>query len=112
MYFSGISSKVDVVPKTSSVTFGDTARLFCNVKHSNPKAKVGWRKQGSNVSITTGDRFTLIPNGALQINNLRFEEQGKYECFATNEIARKTHTSTTVGNVKVLPGMIHRTATK
>ena len=112
MYFSGISSKVDVVPKTSSVTFGDTARLFCNVKHSNPKAKVGWRKQGSNVSITTGDRFTLIPNGALQINNLRFEEQGKYECFATNEIARKTRTSRTVGSVKVLPGMIQRTATK
>lgn len=100
---AGISSKIDVVPKTLSVMFGDTARLFCNVKHSNPKAKVGWRKQGSNASITTGDRFTLIPDGALQINTIRFEEQGKYECFATNEIARKTHTSTTVGNVKVLP---------
>lgn len=100
---AGLSSKVSVIPPLLKVTFGDTARLFCDVKHSNPKAIIVWRKRGSNASITTGEHFTLIPDGALQIRNIRFEDQGDYECTATNDITGKTHISTNAGSVKVMP---------
>lgn len=104
--FSGISSKVAVTPSSLTVTDGDTSRFFCGIKHSSPKALVGWRKQGSNITITTGERFTLTANGALQIRNTRFEDKGKYLCIAANEVTMKTHTSTNVGSLEVIPGML------
>lgn len=104
--FSGISSKVAVSPSSLTVTDGDTSRFFCGIKHSSPKALVGWRKQGSNITITTGERFTLTANGALQIRNTRFEDKGKYLCIAANEVTMKTHTSTNVGSLEVIPGML------
>ena len=103
--FTGISSKVAVTPSSLKATFGDTSRFFCSIKHSSPKAIIAWRKQGSSVLITTGERFTLTPDGALQIRNIRFEEQGKYECVARNTITMRMHTSTTAGTLQVIPGM-------
>ena len=76
------------------------------MKHSTPKALIAWKKQGStNVTIATGNRFTLTPGGALQIRNIRFEDQGKYECIAVNTKTVRQHTSTNVATVQVLPGM-------
>ena len=77
------------------------------MKHSTPKALIAWKKQGStNVTIiTTGNRFTLTSDGALQIRNIRFEDQGKYECIAVNTKTVRQHTSTNVATVQVLPGM-------
>lgn len=67
---------------------------------------ITWKKQGStNVTITTGNHFTLTPDGALQIRNVRFEDQGKYECTAVNNKTMRQHTSTNAATVQVLPGM-------
>lgn len=108
VYFhpTGISSKVSVTPSVLKAIQGDTSKLFCSVKHSTPKALISWKKQGStNVTITTGNHFTLTPDGALQIRNIRFEDQGKYECIAENTEAVRQHTSTNAATVQVLPGM-------
>ena len=94
-----------VVPSKVKVPYGDTSRFFCSLKHSAPKAVISWRKKGENNTITTGDRFTLIPNGALQIRNIRFEEQGQYECIAENTFIAKKHASTVAGLFEVIPGM-------
>lgn len=103
-HFSGLSSRVSVTPPSLKVTDGDTTRFFCSVRHSNPKALIVWRKQGSNDSIVTGERFTLTPDGALQIRNIRFEETGDYECTAENKVTGKRHTSENVGYLQVIPG--------
>ena len=108
VYFhpTGISSKVSVTPSVLNAIQGDTSRLFCSVKHSTPKALIAWKKQGStNVTITTGNHFTLTPDGALHIRNIRFEDQGKYECIAVNNKTMRQHTSTNAATVQVLPGM-------
>jgi len=104
-YGTGISSKVAVTPSTLRVRNGDTARLSCNVKHSAPKAVFSWRKKGENETITVGVRFTLIPDGALQIRNIRFEEQGQYECIAENTFTAKKHVSTNAASIEVIGGM-------
>ncbi|KAL9985599.1 hypothetical protein ACROYT_G008021 [Oculina patagonica] len=100
---AGISSKVAVVPSKLKVPYGDTSRFFCSLKHSAPKAVISWRKKGENDTIKAGDRFTLIPNGALQIRNIRFEEQGQYECIAENTFIARKHTSTVAGLFEVIP---------
>lgn len=105
---AGISSKVSVISPTSKkIPLGDTSRFFCSIKHSAPKAVISWRKKGENGTITAGGHFTLIPNGALQIRNIRFEEQGEYECIAENAFTNKRHTSTNAGYFEVLPGMFY-----
>lgn len=104
---TGITSKVAVVPSKLKVTFGDTTRFFCSLKHSSPKAVFSWRKKGENDTIKSGDRFTLIPNGALQIRDIRFEEQGQYECIAENTFIARKHTSTVAGLFEVIPGMFY-----
>lgn len=105
---TGISSKVTVTPSTLiRIRHRDTARLFCNVKHSAPKAVISWRKKGENETITEGVRFTLTPNGALQIRNIRFEEQGQYECIAENTFTAKKHTSTNAASIEVIGGMVY-----
>ncbi|KAM7446448.1 putative aminophospholipid-translocase [Porites harrisoni] len=104
LIIAGISSKVSVTPSVLNAIQGDTSRLFCSVKHSTPKALIAWKKQGStNVTITTGNHFTLTPDGALQIRNIRFEDQGKYECIAVNNKTMRQHTSTNAATVQVLP---------
>ena len=108
VYFqpTGISSKVSVTPSVLKAIQGDTLRLFCSVKHSTPKALIAWKKKGSNnVTITTGNHFTLTPDGALQIRNIRFKDQGNYECIAENSETMRQQTSTNAATVQVLPGM-------
>lgn len=104
---TGISSKVTVTPSTLRIRNGDTARLYCSVKHSAPKAVISWRKKGENETITEGVRFTLTPNGALQIRNIRFEEQGQYECIGENTFTAKKHISTNAASIEVIGGMFY-----
>lgn len=105
---TGMSSRVTVTPSTLiRIRHRDTARLFCSVKHSAPKAVISWRKRGENETITAGARFTLTPNGALQIRNIRFEEQGQYECIAENTFTAKKHTSTNAAMIEVIGGTFY-----
>ena len=104
---TGISSKVAVTPSTLRIRNGDTARLSCSVKHSAPKAVFSWRKKGENETIAEGVQFTLTPDGALQIRNIRFEEQGHYECIAENTFTVKKHISTNAASIEVIGGMVY-----
>ena len=104
---TGISSKVAVTPSTLRIRNGDTARIFCSVKHSAPKAVISWRKKGENETITAGALFTFTPNGALQIRNIRFEEQGQYECIAESTFTQEKHISTNAASIAVIGGMFY-----
>lgn len=93
-----------VTPSTLQVPFGDTSRFYCTVKQSTPKATFRWRKQGESGFITTGGRFTLTPEGALQIRDSTFEDQGQYECTAENAVTATTYTSATAGSLQITTG--------
>ncbi|KAL9972279.1 hypothetical protein ACROYT_G018562 [Oculina patagonica] len=96
-----ISSEVTVIPSTLVVPYGDTSRFYCTVEQSTPNAVVRWRKQGKSAFITIGGRFTLTPDGALQIRESTFEDQGQYECTAENVITATTYTSSNAGSLQI-----------
>lgn len=100
-----ISSKVAVTPSTSRVSFGDITRFYCAVKQSTPTAVVRWKKQGERGFITAGGRFTLTPEGALQIADSTFEDQGQYACIAENVVTSATYKSVNAGSLQVTAGM-------
>ena len=100
-----ISSKVAVTPSTSRVSFGDITRFYCAVKQSTPTAVVRWKKQGERGFITAGGRFTLTPEGALQIAASNFEDQGQYACIAENAVTSATYKSVNAGSLQVTAGM-------
>ena len=99
-----ISSKVAVTPSTLRVSFGDTTRFYCAVKQSTPTAVVRWKKQGEIGFITAGGRFTLTAEGALQIADSSFEDQGQYECIAENAVTSATYKSANAGSLQVTAG--------
>ena len=93
-----------VVPSALVVPFGDTSRFYCTVKQSTPKAVIRWRKQGESGFITMGGRFTLTPDGALQIRESTFEDQGQYDCTAENVVTATTYTSANEGSLQITDG--------
>ena len=93
-----------VTPSTLQVSFGDTSRFYCAVKQSTPTAYVRWKKQGERGFIAEGGRFTLTPDGALQIADSKFEDQGQYACMAENAITFATYKSSNAGSLQVTAG--------
>uniref|UniRef100_A0A8C7HHD3 Protogenin n=1 Tax=Oncorhynchus kisutch TaxID=8019 RepID=A0A8C7HHD3_ONCKI len=71
-----------VQPVPLEVTEGSVARFTCQVT-SNPPATITWELDQSTLLLET-DRITVLPNGALQIQNVQLEDAGKYRCVATN----------------------------
>jgi len=95
---------VAVTPSTLRVSLGDTSRFYCAVKQSTPSADVRWKKQGERGFITEGGRFTLTPEGALQIADSKFEDQGQYACIAENAVTFATYKSSNAGSLQVIAG--------
>uniref|UniRef100_A0A673ZYC9 Protogenin n=1 Tax=Salmo trutta TaxID=8032 RepID=A0A673ZYC9_SALTR len=71
-----------VQPVPLEVTEGSVARFTCQVT-SNPPATITWEQDQSTLPLET-DRITVLPNGALQIQNVQLEDAGKYRCVASN----------------------------
>ncbi|XP_034442893.1 protogenin B-like isoform X1 [Hippoglossus hippoglossus] len=75
-------SKFLLHPVPVVVTEGSVARFSCAVP-SSPPATITWELNQSTLPLQT-DRITVLPNGVLQIHNVRLEDAGQYRCVATN----------------------------
>ncbi|XP_041965328.1 protogenin B [Alosa sapidissima] len=73
-------------PAPVTVREGAVARLTCDVI-SSPPATVTW-KLNQRMLPAEPDRITVLPNGALQISDVRPEDAGNYRCLATNIAGR------------------------
>ncbi|XP_062402518.1 protogenin B-like [Sardina pilchardus] len=73
-------------PAPVTVREGAVARLTCDVI-SSPSAIVTW-KFNQRTLAAEPDRITVLPNGALQISDVRPEDAGNYRCLATNIAGR------------------------
>nr|XP_028603379.1 hemicentin-1-like [Podarcis muralis] len=49
----------------------------------SPRPKITWQKEGVSVN-TTGDSYTILPSGSLQIAKAAAEDAGTYICVAQN----------------------------
>ncbi|XP_010744718.2 protogenin B [Larimichthys crocea] len=69
-------------PVPMVVTEGSVARFSCAVT-STPPATITWELNQSTLPLQT-DRITVLPNGVLQIHNVKLVDAGQYRCVATN----------------------------
>uniref|UniRef100_W5K341 Immunoglobulin superfamily DCC subclass member 3 n=1 Tax=Astyanax mexicanus TaxID=7994 RepID=W5K341_ASTMX len=69
-------------PESMAVDEGGVARLHCAV-NGIPEASITWERNKTTLS-TDDDRYTLLPNGILQITGVRQADSGLYRCMAKN----------------------------
>ncbi|XP_041650358.1 immunoglobulin superfamily DCC subclass member 3-like [Cheilinus undulatus] len=69
-------------PESMAVDEGGVARLTCQV-NGIPEANITWQKDRRPLSLDD-PRYTLLPNGVLQINGVRRTDSGLFRCVATN----------------------------
>ncbi|XP_017554779.1 protogenin B [Pygocentrus nattereri] len=82
---SSISSFV-TQPSPVVVTEGSVARFACGVT-ANPPAIITWEFNQRALPLET-ERITVLPNGVLQIHEVKPEDAGVYCCIATNIASR------------------------
>ncbi|XP_013769049.1 immunoglobulin superfamily DCC subclass member 3-like [Pundamilia nyererei] len=69
-------------PESMHVDVGGVARLTCQV-NGIPEAKITWQKDRCSLS-TDNHRYTLLPNGVLQITGVQRTDSGLFRCIASN----------------------------
>ncbi|XP_036931483.1 immunoglobulin superfamily DCC subclass member 3-like [Acanthopagrus latus] len=69
-------------PESVAVGEGGVARLTCQV-NGIPEANITWQKDQRPLS-TADPRYTLLPNGVLQITAVRQTDSGLFRCVASN----------------------------
>ncbi|XP_062858479.1 protogenin B [Trichomycterus rosablanca] len=78
---SGIVSFV-TQPSPVVVNTGSVARFACSVR-ANPAAIITWELNQRLLPLQK-ERITVLPNGVLQIHEVKPEDAGSYRCVATN----------------------------
>ncbi|KAK3572295.1 hypothetical protein QTP86_030253, partial [Hemibagrus guttatus] len=69
-------------PESMVVDEGGVARFHCAI-NGIPEASIMWEKNRTTLS-TDDDRYTLLPNGILQITGVCHADSGVYRCVAKN----------------------------
>ncbi|XP_067452563.1 hemicentin-1 isoform X1 [Thunnus thynnus] len=69
-------------PPALDVILNNPITLPCRATGS-PRPTITWQKEGINIH-TTGGRFTVLPNGSLQISKASVSDSGTYICVAQN----------------------------
>lgn len=72
-------------PSTLIVALGDTLQFVC-LAEGFPPPDVIWLRNG--VAQPRYSRVTIIPGGALTIENVRITDAALYQCVATNALGR------------------------
>ena len=95
---------VELQPQSRPVMHGDTVRFTCTVRHAVPSPVIQWQEAGTSTMLQSNDRITILPNGVLQIRNVRLNvDAGSYQCIVTNPASKRHHTSTPAQLV-IIPG--------
>ncbi|XP_051480827.1 receptor-type tyrosine-protein phosphatase F isoform X12 [Apus apus] len=75
---------IDMGPQLKVVEKARTATMLCAAS-GNPDPEISWFKDFLPVDTATSNgRIKQLRSGALQIENSKESDQGKYECVATN----------------------------
>ncbi|KFP01647.1 Hemicentin-1, partial [Calypte anna] len=73
---------IQTQPGALDVIVNNPILLPCEAR-GTPQPIIMWQKEGINI-ITTGDNYTVLPNGSLQIAKSTPEDAGTYMCIAQN----------------------------
>ncbi|XP_026795474.3 immunoglobulin superfamily DCC subclass member 3 isoform X1 [Pangasianodon hypophthalmus] len=69
-------------PESMAVDEGGVARFHCAI-NGIPEASITWERNRTTLN-TDDDRYTLLPNGILQVTGVRHADSGMYRCVAKN----------------------------
>ncbi|XP_067365192.1 immunoglobulin superfamily DCC subclass member 3-like isoform X1 [Channa argus] len=90
-------------PESVAVDEGGVARLTCRV-HGIPEANITWQRDQHPLS-TDDPRYTLLPNGVLQITGVQQKDSGLFRCVASNiantRYSHKARLSVTVAGSRI-----------
>ncbi|CAB3986466.1 roundabout homolog 1-like isoform X1 [Paramuricea clavata] len=75
-------------PMSQTVSRGGELTLTCISPRGKPKPKLRWLKDDRNV-VVDGTRILLEQRSRLVIKNFKKEDEGSYQCEATNVAGRK-----------------------
>ncbi|XP_072917938.1 peroxidasin homolog [Hemitrygon akajei] len=82
-YFGTPSKPTFVIqPQNTEVLVGESVTLECSVS-GHPQPRIIWTK-GNNTPIPDDLRYTITSSGGLFMQNVTFEDQGQYNCNASN----------------------------
>lgn len=80
---AALSKRFREHPRDETAVESTTARFSCKTRKAIPEPTVTWQKDGILID-TTDKRFVTLPQGVLQISNVRKSDEGKYRCVAKN----------------------------
>ncbi|XP_025028830.1 immunoglobulin superfamily DCC subclass member 4, partial [Python bivittatus] len=97
-------------PESQSVEENGMARFECRIK-GLPAPVITWQKD--KVALPSEPRFIVLPNGVLQVTDVKESDAGVYRCVATNGAGRryslgalltllKGHQQPTMGDVVIV----------
>ncbi|KAI3360374.1 hypothetical protein L3Q82_002239 [Scortum barcoo] len=92
-------------PESVAVDEGGVTRLTCRV-NGIPEANITWQRDRRPLS-TEDPRYTLLPNGVLQITGVRRTDAGLFRCVASN-IANTRYSHEAQLSVTVAGSRIYR----
>ncbi|XP_070767820.1 immunoglobulin superfamily DCC subclass member 3-like [Enoplosus armatus] len=95
-------------PESVAVNEGGVARLTCQV-NGIPEANITWQRDRRPLS-TEDPRYTLLPNGVLQITGVQQTDGGLFRCVASN-IANTRYSHEAQLSVTVAGSRIYREPT-
>ncbi|XP_019412229.1 PREDICTED: hemicentin-1 isoform X1 [Crocodylus porosus] len=84
---------IQTQPGTLDVILNNPALLPCEAI-GTPRPIITWQKEGINI-ITTGNSYTILPSGSLQIARAIIGDAGTYMCVAQNSAG------TALGKIKL-----------
>lgn len=78
--------EIIVRPHDLQVSTGTTAELSCRM-NGDPLPEIVWLQNANTLTreILTGSNMQILPDGTLQITNIRLQDEGIYECLGRNE---------------------------
>ena len=94
----------DLLPVTGYV--GGSVRLSIDISNFKPAPQIAWLYRGSRQLLGTDPKYTVLPQGVIQINNLAEENKGEIQAVARNAITNAEMRGKFVA-VAVLPGLLY-----
>lgn len=105
MYFSlqDFPSAFSVGPEPVTGYVGGSVRLSVDISNFNPAPQVAWLYRGSSQLLGTDPKYTVLPQGIIQISNIAEENKGEIQAIARNTVTNAQMRGKFAA-VNVLPG--------
>ena len=91
-------------PEPVTGYIGGSVRLSVDISNFKPSPQIAWLYRGSSQLLGTNPKYTVLPQGVIQISNLGDENKGEIQAIARNTVSNARMLGKFVA-VNVLPGL-------